>query len=202
MDFILRLLSALAIIFTTVCSGPPPAASSSFRIDSNQAIRDLDGNTAERTLRAIHSKAWDRACEYTDFKKDEMPRFPYNAVHWPLTVETTPVDQDLHSGVWNTKLFRLGTARTYAWYQTDGYRLSDKSGLMPIGAHIRMNLTLEEIMQNRKITEDILCHEMIHYIHHYRVMNRKGWSRIWPGDGHNYMHYLKYIKGLNVVVAH
>ena len=88
--------------------------------------------------------------------------------------------------------------RVFAWYKTDAGLRVENGVSLPVNARIEMQVTLAEILQYEHHVEGILAHEMIHYIHHMRVMNTKGWMTIWPGDGHNYMAYLKYVKGYDL----
>jgi len=149
-------------------------------------------------LHQVYEGAWERAMEYADVQPNEMPKFPEEAVHWMMKANTVKIDHDVTGGWWITDMFSESIGRTYAWYKADfGLKVVDGISV-PINARIEMLITQDEIMKNTHEVEGILAHEMIHYIHHMRIMNLKGWITMWPGDGHNYLAYLRFVKGYDV----
>ena len=189
----------LVVVIALLCSGSViPNSPGIIAQQEQQYSITLQGTALDERLHRIYEGAWARASEYTDLQPNEMPMFPEETVYWTMKPETWPIDNDIDNEYWTTDIFVTGTARVYAWYKTDsGIRIENGISL-PVKARIEMQMTLPEILQHEHIVEGILAHEMIHYIHHMRIMNTKGWMTIWPGDGHNYMAYLKYVKGYDL----
>lgn len=199
MKIIGKILFVMAIALATVAPGPIgnaqialPSAQQTISIDSD------DSDTLNATLHDIYEGAWARATEYTELQPGEMPKFPEETVYWLMRAKTMSVDYDIQYLGWDVDLFSTGTARTYALYKADAGLRIEHGVSLPVNARIEMLVTLPELLEHRHVVEGILAHEMIHYIHHMRLMNQKGWATIWPGDGHNYMAYLKYRKGYDL----
>jgi hypothetical protein len=159
------------------------------------AAQQSEQSKLDQQLHEMYEGAWERAARYTDLKPGEMPKFPEEKVHWLMRRELQSIDQDMQIGPWHTDIYKDGTARVLAWYKAERGVKIENGVSVPINPRIEMLVTEAEIMNNRYAVEGVLVHEMIHYIHHMRVMNLKGWETIWPGDGHNYMAFLKYVKG-------
>jgi len=189
----------LVMLIALLCSGSVvPNSPVAAQEQRQQHSISLQGTALDARLHRIYEGAWLRASEYTDLQPNEMPKFPEETVFWTMKTETWPVDHDINDYYWTSDMFTTGTARVLAWYKTDrGLRIENGVSL-PVNARIEMQVTLNEILTHEHAVEGILVHEMIHYIHHMRVMNTKGWMTMWPGDGHNYMAFLKYVKGYDL----
>lgn len=200
MNFISRVLIVL-VACTMLVSNCGFAGQHVFSPSTNPAVQQLNDEQFHNYLRGIYSEAWKKACEYTEMEKGEMPHFPYNSVHWLLTKDVSPLpDQDFSLGVWETDFFTQGHMRVFAWYKSERPHMDRKTGMMmPTSAHIEILLTQDEMLQHRDFAVGVLVHEMIHYIHHIRCMNEKGFYEIWP-DGHSWMKWMK-SKGMHVAIG-
>lgn len=199
MKIISKVLLVMLMVFTlagsTTTVNEPPIV-----FDEQSQTVALKGKVHRATLHRIYEQAWQRASTYTELLPDEMPKFPEKTVHWTMKIETWEVDQDRNGPIWYTDLFVTSNSRILAWYKTDSGVKIEHGIALPVNARIEMQVTRKEIKEHTYTVENILVHEFIHYIHHMRAMNLKGWITIWPGDGHNYMNYLKYVKGHDVQV--
>lgn len=194
--FILVLLLACTLGATP--SNEPPVAFD--KNEQSQAVT-LRGKALNATLHRLYEQAWIRATRYAEVLPGEMPKFPEETVYWTMKVEAWEVDHDMNGPIWYTDLFEVGKSRILAWYKTEPGLTIENGLAIPLNARIEMQVTKAEIQYNAYDVEGILVHEMLHYIQHMRIMNLKGWMTIWPGDGHNYMAYLKYVKGYDVPIG-
>jgi hypothetical protein len=189
----------LVLLITLLASGSTlPKSTVAVDEQEQQHSITLQGTALDAKLHEVYEGAWLRASKYTSLQDNEMPKFPEETVYWTMSKETWPVDHDIDTIYWTTDMFETGITRVFAWYKTDGGLRVEHGVSLPINARIEMQVMPAEILQYEHYVEGILVHEMIHYIHHMRVMNQKGWVTIWPGDGHNYMAYLKYVKGYDL----
>lgn len=200
MNIINKVLLVLLLVCTlgATPNNEPPVA---FNKDNQLQAVTLRGKALYDTLHRIYEQAWARATRYAEVLPNEMPKFLEEDVHWTMKVESYTIDYDMNGPIWYTDLFETGTSRVLAWYKTDPRARIENGIALPVNARIEMQVTRKEIREHPDAIEGILVHELIHYIHHIRIMNTKGWMTMWPGDGHNYMAYLKYVKGYDVPIG-
>jgi len=181
---ILALVIALAAVAPGALSPETVVAQSVTPIvQAQESALDLD-------LHEIYVGAVARAIEIADAKPEEILAEKY--VHWMMPIEKREMDFDCHLAPWSTDIFRTGTSRVMAWYKSTGYTMVDGIA-QPRDSRIEMLITAEEIERNRHYVEGVLTHELLHYTHHYRAMNEKGWVQMWP-DSHGWMAFLSYVE--------
>lgn len=188
----------LALIVALAAVAPGALNTAVSVAQSTTPIVQLQESDLDRHLHEMYENAWERATIYTELQDGEMPKFPEETVHWLMKEDTWSIDQNMKIGLWHTDIYKTGTARVYAWYKADSGVRVEEGVSLPVNGRIEMLVTIDEIYDRQHSVEGILAHEMIHYIHHMRLMNQKGWATIWPGDGHNYMAYLKFVKGYDL----